>query len=244
MADDPKSDQESIDQYLRVVYSKERAPQSDYPEKLAAFLRERVCRGSGALLDIGSGSGDMARAFASQGYEVATTDVSSEAGERCADLEFHQANIEKESLPFRDGQFSFVFSKSVVEHLRSPEKFFAEAWRVLEPGGKLVVMTPSWMHQSWGPFYVDSTHVTPFTMRSLRDMFLMHEFKVPEVKHFYQLPILWNYPFLIVFARIVAALPIRYRPFFDASWSDSVNKVIRFSNEVMLLGVGEKSRSR
>ena len=153
VANDPKSDQESIDQYLRVVYSEERAPQSDYPEKLAAFLRKRVCRGSGTLLDIGSGSGDMARAFVSQGYEVTTTDVSSEAGKRCADLEFHQVNIEKESLPFRDGQFSFVFSKSVVEHLRSPEKFFAEAWRVLEPGGKLVVMTPSWMHQSWGPFY-------------------------------------------------------------------------------------------
>jgi SAM-dependent methyltransferase len=239
---EPESDLKSGDRYLEVVYSSERAPKSDYPEKLARYIFKEIYLRAENLLDIGSGSGDMARAFSKLSFEVTTSDVASEAGTRCGDLDFHQVNIEKESLPFCDNQFACIFSKSVVEHLKDPGKLFFEANRVLKPGGKLIIMTPSWMHQSWGPFYVDSTHVTPFTKRSLKDMFLMHGFSNPVVKHFYQLPFLWDHQYLVGFSRLIAALPIPYQPFFDSRWPDSINKFIRFSNEVMLLGYAQKSQ--
>lgn len=38
-------------------------------------------------------------------------------------------------LPFHDGSFPQVISNSIVHHLPEPALVFAEAWRVLRPGG-------------------------------------------------------------------------------------------------------------
>ena len=45
-----------------------------------------------------------------------------------------------ESLPFADGQFDIVYSWGVLHHTPKPEQAFAEAQRVLAPGGELRVM--------------------------------------------------------------------------------------------------------
>jgi len=50
------------------------------------------------------------------------------------------------ALPFADGQFSVVFSNSVIEHLHSWEnqqKFALEAFRVAGPSGRLWIQTPA-----------------------------------------------------------------------------------------------------
>ena len=44
-----------------------------------------------------------------------------------------------EQLPFADGVFDRVVSGLVLEHLSNPDAFFAEARRVLKPGGRAVV---------------------------------------------------------------------------------------------------------
>jgi ubiquinone/menaquinone biosynthesis C-methylase UbiE len=46
-------------------------------------------------------------------------------------------------LPFPDGYFDMVISRSVVEHLEDPPQVFREFFRVLRPGGKAVVITPN-----------------------------------------------------------------------------------------------------
>ena len=61
-----------------------------------------------------------------------------------------------------------------------------------------------------------------------------------KVYHFRQLPILWRYPFLEIFSRLIAMLPIPYSPMHEVSYNERLNKYIRFSKEVMLLAVGEK----
>ena len=68
-------------------------------------------------------------------------------------------------------------------------------------------------------------------------------FKQVDVSYFYQLPFLWRYPFLKPIAWTIASLPLPYRPYQTAPWQESCNKLIRFSKEVMLLGVGSKSES-
>ncbi|MBN1954114.1 MAG: methyltransferase domain-containing protein [Anaerolineae bacterium] len=47
------------------------------------------------------------------------------------------------NLPYREGQFRCVFALSVLEHLLYGCHFIREAYRVLEPGGCLVLLTPN-----------------------------------------------------------------------------------------------------
>lgn len=46
-------------------------------------------------------------------------------------------------LPFRDGVFDLIFSRSVLEHLLDPPRTFREFDRILKRGGALVVVTPN-----------------------------------------------------------------------------------------------------
>jgi SAM-dependent methyltransferase len=147
-------------------------------------------------------------------------------------------------LPFEPGSFDFVFSKSVVEHLHHPVRLLAKALEALKPGGIAVIMTPSWAHTYWGPFYIDHTHVTPFTGPSLLDAMTLAGFASVEVSHFYQLPFLWRYPFLKPLSWAIASLPLPYRPYKAAPWPEGFNKLIRFSKEVMLLAVGRRIEAK
>lgn len=65
-------------------------------------------------------------------------------------------------LPFRDGSFDAVFALEVIEHVRDERRLLAEAVRVLRPGGRLIISTPSatvhiwpkriqpWVNRRWG----------------------------------------------------------------------------------------------
>lgn len=45
-------------------------------------------------------------------------------------------------LPFKDGEFENVLCMSVLEHLEEPRKAIKEMWRVLKPGGRIIVSVP------------------------------------------------------------------------------------------------------
>ncbi|HMO01914.1 MAG TPA: class I SAM-dependent methyltransferase [Oligoflexia bacterium] len=49
---------------------------------------------------------------------------------------------ENEELPFKNNSFDAVFSLSVLEHLRDPQKAATELQRVLKPGGIIYVSAP------------------------------------------------------------------------------------------------------
>ena len=47
------------------------------------------------------------------------------------------------SLPFADNTFDVYVSFETIEHIEDVERFVSEAWRVLKPGGTLLVSTPN-----------------------------------------------------------------------------------------------------
>lgn len=231
---------ESAD-YLGVTYDPKKVPYSLYPRQLGEWLMKTAFQKTGRLLDVGCGRGEYLSVFADLGCEVAGVDISPAAPGWAGDaFPVAVANLENEPMPYPAESFDFIFSKSVIEHIRHPVTVMTKVFSVLKPGGTAVIMTPSWRHNSWGPFYIDHTHVTPFTAPSLEDALLFAGFADIKVSNFYQLPLLWDYPVLKWLASAVAYLPIPYRPMDKAPWSDSVNKIIRFSNEVMLLAVAHK----
>jgi 2-polyprenyl-3-methyl-5-hydroxy-6-metoxy-1,4-benzoquinol methylase len=100
------------------------------------------------VLDAGAGNGYFSRLLHDAGNSVICLEVVEELLERCREngLEaLMQADLNK-SLPFPDNTFDMVFSRTVIEHLFNPWSFFAEAHRILRPGGQFIVTTPNKSH--------------------------------------------------------------------------------------------------
>ena len=54
---------------------------------------------------------------------------------------------------FPDNHFDAVHSAHVIEHVYDPVALLRECFRILKPGGKLVIITPntgSWGHRKFG----------------------------------------------------------------------------------------------
>jgi len=214
--------------YLRVIYSEKRRPYTSYPSKLCKYIVENYFKPNyETLLDVGCGRGEHLREFQKLGYQVRGVDLSNEAKELLKDMEIEIVDIEKEPLPYGDSSFDVVFNKSLIEHLNNPENFMRESYRVLKPGGRLVTMTPDW-ESVYKIFYEDYTHRTPFTKESSHDIHQIFGFKEVQVRKFKQLPVLWKYPWLNIFSKILYYFP------------KSNIKFIKFSKEIMLLAYGKK----
>jgi ubiquinone/menaquinone biosynthesis C-methylase UbiE len=98
------------------------------------------------VLEIGCGRGEVLRACAERRAVAAGVDYSREAvrlsQETCAGRAW-VIQADAAALPLRGGAFRKVFLGDVLEHLTLPqaERMIAEAYRVLEPGGRLFVHT-------------------------------------------------------------------------------------------------------
>jgi len=226
--------------YLEVTYDEKILPRTTYPSLLANYLKNKFFQDATSVLDVGSGRGEFLEAFNMLGLEARGVDLSPSIKDLAKRFEVSQCDFENEVLPYADATFDSLFSKSVVEHLHCPEKLVDECYRILKPGGKAVFMCPSWIHTYWGPFYIDHTHVTPFTLPSLIQLLKLSGFEVVYGDHFVQLPVVWKYPFLRIISDFIALFPIPYSPLYNVRMPSFLNKYIRFSKEKMLLVVGEK----
>lgn len=218
--------------YIKIFYNEKSLPYTKYPSELCGYLFQRFGMKRGdKLLDVGCGRGDFAKGFKDLGLEVFGIDREKGDSEILKGIEVKLRDIENEKFPFGDGIFDFVFSKSVIEHLRTPDNYIKEIHRVLRPEGKIIIMAPDWHSQRW-IFYDDYTHVRPYTIVSLSSLLNAYGFREVTSEKFYQLPILWKHSWMKMFAKFLQLFgPVKkiYK-----------NKFIRWSRELMVLASGKK----
>jgi sarcosine/dimethylglycine N-methyltransferase len=98
------------------------------------------------ILEVGSGWGATARYLAARGAEVVATNYSARqaraAARRCAAERaagrVRLAMADFHALPFADGSMHLHWSQECLVHAADKARVFAEAFRVLRPGGRLV----------------------------------------------------------------------------------------------------------
>jgi len=106
------------------------------------------------VLDVASGSGDLARAFAARGAEVCMTDINGPMLARGRDRMADAGRLapvvqcDAERLPFRAASFDCVSVGFGLRNMTRKDAALAEMARVLKPGGRLLVLEFS---QVWKP---------------------------------------------------------------------------------------------
>ncbi len=97
----------------------------------------------GDILEIGTGSGYGIEVIAPRVTHFITLDKHAPATELLhqPNVEFRQAVVPP--LPFEDERFDCVITFQVIEHIPDDREFVREIWRVLRPGGRLIVTTPN-----------------------------------------------------------------------------------------------------
>ena len=101
------------------------------------------------ILEAGCGTGRGSQRLSSYGARVFALDI----GFNLVDYTRQRCQCEPTvasilSLPFPDNIFDVVFSTEVVEHTPDPLQAVLEMYRILKPGGHLVLSTPNWLWQA------------------------------------------------------------------------------------------------
>lgn len=105
-----------------------------------------ISRSSNKILDVGSGSAWLAKHFTQNNKYVYSMDISIKNIKTALGLinnNYHNGLVaDSFSLPFADNIFDTVVASEVIEHVISPENFLNELFRVVKPGGQLIISTP------------------------------------------------------------------------------------------------------
>ncbi|HLZ26675.1 MAG TPA: methyltransferase domain-containing protein [Chloroflexota bacterium] len=114
---------------------------------LAALVQAAGLRGDEHVLDLGCGAGHAALAVAAHAAEVTAVDVTPDmvatasrlAAQRgVTNLTVRLADVAQ--LPFPDARFDLVTSRVAAHHFADPRQALAEAFRVLRPHGRLLLI--------------------------------------------------------------------------------------------------------
>lgn len=107
----------------------------------SAFVQQYITRYDARVLDYGAGSGQLVAELRSRGIRADGLEFSSEARQFC---ERHRAfKLIGDLAGVRDSEYSFILMIEVIEHLVELQNTLNEIYRVLAPGGTLLITTPN-----------------------------------------------------------------------------------------------------
>lgn len=120
-----------------------------------ALLADTICSqapSKGRLLDLGCGTGQLARVLAGTGMQVTACDISPGMLNRAVESDperlvaWIQIDPGWRTLPFESAAFNAVVASSLLEYTDDPVCVLGECARVLSPGGFVVCTVPNTRH--------------------------------------------------------------------------------------------------
>jgi 2-polyprenyl-3-methyl-5-hydroxy-6-metoxy-1,4-benzoquinol methylase len=142
----------------------------------------------GRLLDIGCGAGDLLLRMQQYGWDVEgiEQDRIAVANLRKFDIDVTEGTLPNGNLPA--DSFDVITASHVIEHIGDPNAFLRECFKLLRPGGRLVIATPnadssglkkygsSWVHLD------PPRHLVLFTPASLKQALERASFEVDQTR--------------------------------------------------------------
>ncbi|MCD4760916.1 class I SAM-dependent methyltransferase [bacterium] len=163
-------------------------------ENIVIDLVKKYSQPENKILEVGSGSGVLARALLENNYKnLSLVDIDnylpSEIKEK---VNFNIVDLSFDRLPFEDKSFDLILAIAIVEHLENPFMFFRESARVIKPGGKMLVAIPhifAWqsrlkflLKNDLIGYTVSNNHIALFT-KSIFEKIVLKDFKIVEEKY-------------------------------------------------------------
>ncbi len=95
-------------------------------------------------------------------------------------------------LKFEDNSFDVLISTAMIEHLKNPEIFLKETYRILKEGGIIIITTPNPFFERLGTLVghlKDDTHFKTYNLKELKKLLVDNQFKVLKLKRFMISPV-------------------------------------------------------
>ena len=111
-------------------------------EYVFSFLKKCVPSGS-KVLDLAAGSGAMSLRLMDEGYTPFAMDYVSENFKLHDSVAFIRADLNRDFPSEMGGTFDAITATEIIEHLENPRHFARQCFKILKPGGTLIISTPN-----------------------------------------------------------------------------------------------------
>jgi len=93
------------------------------------------------MLELGCGTGHWTNIFVNHGFNVTAADISDEMLKlaKLKNIEAEFIKADSQNIPFPDNSFSAVSSITMLEFVNDQDKVINEIYRVLKPGGWIIL---------------------------------------------------------------------------------------------------------
>lgn len=173
--------------------------------RLEALRLLRYCEGvpdDARILDVGCGDGfhlKLLKQYGNPNWTLEGADLDPRAADlvRQAGLTVHQGSLE--DLALEADQYDLVYMIQTIEHVARPDALCAAIFRILKPGGRLVVVTDNtdsidfaWFRRTYWGGYHFPRHWNLFNRRSLSRLAERAGFEVCSLRTIVS-PVNWVY---------------------------------------------------